>query len=189
MNREEYLRTLSGLLSGRMSPGELENVMNYYSEYFDEAEGRSESEIVEELGNPRDLAAQILGSRAGTARPEMEEVPRRRMSGGALVALICLSPIWVPLSLGLLSAAFALVVGLAAGGVACVGAGLYVVWQGFTYVFQSVGAMVFLAGVGLFVSGVGVLLTLGGLWLGAAVCRGLARLFRKLGGQRGGSAV
>ena len=37
MTREEYLAQLRALLTGRTPPDELERILAYYTEYFDEA--------------------------------------------------------------------------------------------------------------------------------------------------------
>ena len=37
MTRDEYLAQLRALLTGRTPPDELERILTYYTEYFDEA--------------------------------------------------------------------------------------------------------------------------------------------------------
>lgn len=60
MNRDEFLNELRKCLSG-LSESEKSDTILFYSNYFDEqmAAGRSEKEIIDELGSPRLLAKSI----------------------------------------------------------------------------------------------------------------------------------
>ena len=50
MTREEYLAQLRALLTGRTPPDELERILAYYTEYFDEAGPQGEGRVIRELG-------------------------------------------------------------------------------------------------------------------------------------------
>ena len=54
MTREEYLAQLRALLTGRTPPDELERILAYYTEYFDEAGPQGEGRVIRELGTPAD---------------------------------------------------------------------------------------------------------------------------------------
>ncbi len=82
MSREDYLRALSERLSGRMPAKELEKVIQYYADYFDEAGAEREQEVIEKLGDPAEVAATIL---EGTLQ---EKSKRKGMPTGAKVALV-----------------------------------------------------------------------------------------------------
>ena len=60
MNRDEFLNELRKYLSG-LSENDKNDTISFYSNYFDEqmAAGRSEKEIIDELGSPRLLAKSI----------------------------------------------------------------------------------------------------------------------------------
>lgn len=60
MNRDEFLNELMKYLSG-LSENDKNDTISFYSNYFDEqmAAGRSEKEIIDELGSPRLLAKSI----------------------------------------------------------------------------------------------------------------------------------
>ena len=45
MTREEYLAQLRALLTGRTPPDELERILAYYTEYFDEAGPQGEGRV------------------------------------------------------------------------------------------------------------------------------------------------
>ncbi len=61
MNREEFLQSLRRDLSGDVPQDVLEENVQYYREYIDGeiAKGRSEEEVIEELGTPRLIAKNI----------------------------------------------------------------------------------------------------------------------------------
>ena len=67
MTREEYLAQLRALLTGRTPPDELERILAYYTEYFDEAGPQGEGRVIRELGTPAELVGRVLGAQ-GIAR-------------------------------------------------------------------------------------------------------------------------
>ncbi|MGN8631159.1 DUF1700 domain-containing protein [Blautia sp. HCP3S3_G3] len=62
MNRTEFLEILREQLSGEMPEGSVAAHIRYYHDYFEEQmkKGRSESEILQELGDPRLIARTLL---------------------------------------------------------------------------------------------------------------------------------
>ena len=66
MTREEYLAQLRALLTGRTPPDELERILAYYTEYFDEAGLQGEGRVIRELGTPAELVGRFR--RSGIAR-------------------------------------------------------------------------------------------------------------------------
>lgn len=62
MDRQTFIDTLRRALYGKISDGELMDNVRYYENYFaqEEALGRSEQEILEELGDPRLIARTLL---------------------------------------------------------------------------------------------------------------------------------
>lgn len=70
MDKLTYLKALSDALEGKMSDGERDEVIRYYSEYFaDAGEGR-EGEVVAELGSPEALARRLLAEGSYERRGE-----------------------------------------------------------------------------------------------------------------------
>lgn len=64
MNKSEYLRILSEKL-GSQPHDEYSNIMEYYTEYFEEAGEENESKVIEELGSPEALAEKIIRENVG----------------------------------------------------------------------------------------------------------------------------
>lgn len=62
MSRYEYLKTLESYLRLSLSRGEINDILRDYGEYFNEGEnqGKSEWEIIAKLGDPKEVAQQII---------------------------------------------------------------------------------------------------------------------------------
>ena len=137
MTREEYLAQLRALLTGRTPPDELERILAYYTEYFDEAGPQGEGRVIRELGTPAELVGRVLGAQRSRTVPAERDCPpegaaRERHGLGTLwkvLLAICAAPIAIPLILvvvamvlGLVVLILALVAGVAVGGVVAIGA-------------------------------------------------------------------
>lgn len=187
MNREEYLQELWGRLSGKLPPRELESVVAYYSEYFDEAGSGREAEIIEELGPPERLAREILGEQAlRTLETPPEQGRPRRGLGTVWTVLLAIfaAPIAIPLALALAAVAFALVIaavalvaGVGVAGAACVAAGVFAAFCGVHVIFSSgIATTIFFVGGGMAAAGIGVLLLAAASGIAGLCFAGIARL-------------
>lgn len=67
MTKYEFLKELREALEGQVPMSEIEDSISYYRDYFSrqEADGRSEAEILEELGSPRLIAKSIIETKGG----------------------------------------------------------------------------------------------------------------------------
>lgn len=90
MNRQEYLRALDAALSNLVSPQERENILRYYGEYFDEAGAEGEQALIQELGNPFELAKR-LAEDGGFAPKDVAS--GQRMGQGVKTALIAVGTV------------------------------------------------------------------------------------------------
>lgn len=72
MGRREFLDTLRTQLQGVLSPSEIEGHLHYYQEYIAEsiASGKTEQEVMEELGNPIMIARTLIDSAQAEERRE-----------------------------------------------------------------------------------------------------------------------
>lgn len=123
MNKERFLRELEQLLSD-IPESERREAMEYYQNYFEDAEPGEEAKIIEELGSPQEVAASIkkdlFGENyqeynyAAAGNPYQEKRSGNNTARNILIAVIAIlgSPLW----LALLCAAF----GLLIGGIACI---------------------------------------------------------------------
>ena len=75
MSKEEFLRGLENALSGNVPPQVVRDQLRYYDDYIrsERQNGRTESDIMEELGDPRLIARTIMDTTPGAAEGEYEE--------------------------------------------------------------------------------------------------------------------
>ena len=59
MTRNEYMEQLKKYLK-RLTKEDYDNAIEYFSEYFDEAGPENEQQVMEELGQPREAARELL---------------------------------------------------------------------------------------------------------------------------------
>lgn len=142
MNRVEYMRRLAALLQD-IPEEERVSAMRYYNDYFDEAGEENEAQVIEELGSPEKVAAEM---KEGLGRTEnvggaFTETGYKEASGGSqsvpgaygqaedekkpwtnkgvktvLIVLIVLmaAPIAVPVAIALICCIAAFVIAIAA---------------------------------------------------------------------------
>lgn len=82
MSREEFLTELRKALQGRVSQQTVNDNLRYYEEYIltESHKGKTEAEVIAELGNPRLLAKSIIDAENATAEKTTAE-PQKRMDG------------------------------------------------------------------------------------------------------------
>ncbi len=74
MTRQEFLEELKNALNGEVSPEVLMDTYRYYSTYIDEEirKGKSEEEVLEELGMPGLIARSIIAAQSGERTADVE---------------------------------------------------------------------------------------------------------------------
>lgn len=188
MTRKEYLEQLRALLTGRVPAEELEHMLAYYEEYFDEAGADGEQRIIRELGTPAELVSRILGAQRAKNAPQEPDPfakPAPRRGGVSLwkvLLAVCAAPVAIPLLLAVLVLAAlavvlvaALVIGVIVGGVALIGMGIVTACAGLSVLFRAgLPTVMFFCGMGMLSGGAGLLLMAGGFLLGGLCLRGLA---------------
>lgn len=87
MTREEYLAQLRALLTGRTPPDELERILAYYTEYFDEAGPQGEGRVIRELGTPAELVG-ASWEHSGAGRFRRSGIARQRAPPGSGTAWV-----------------------------------------------------------------------------------------------------
>lgn len=65
MNKAEYVQIIEKALVGNVSPQEVQDTVAYYRDYIDMEirKGRSEQEVLDQLGNPRLLVKSIIAAK------------------------------------------------------------------------------------------------------------------------------
>lgn len=186
MNKETYLRFLRAYLTSRLPVGEVEDIMNYYTEYFADAGESREAVVMAELGSPEQLAKQILGERRQEELVPSGEQGNEYSQGTYEPAEYTPAvqsgiPTWAYILLLVAAAVFAgpvllaLVFGLGLAGVLCVLIGLGVAIGGLGHL--SFFGLLYQAGGGLIAAAVGLVLLLGAVLIVKATGK-LLRWFR-----------
>ena len=72
MNKKEFLDILYNQLSGRMPEGNVAAHVQYYRNYIEDEQqkGRTETDILNELGDPRLIARTLLDTEARSGNPQ-----------------------------------------------------------------------------------------------------------------------
>lgn len=195
MNKEEFLRVLEGNLS-KLPVEERQSAMEYYKEYLDEAGNENEAEAIKRLGNPVQLAKQLM---ADFITKEVEEKPMKpKQSFQAfwivIVALFA-SPIALPVALSIAGLGFGAIVTV--GSVLFAGAIVAVVFLVVAIILGAVGigtlfvqpaSGIIVIGVGSVLLGVGILISiLVYVVVGRgvpAIIKGITKLCYKAKGRR-----
>lgn len=64
MDKDTYLRFLKALLLNRVPVADAEDIVRFYTEYFEDAGKEKEAEVMTALGSPEELTAKIMEQRA-----------------------------------------------------------------------------------------------------------------------------
>ena len=72
MNKKEFLDVLYEQLSGQMPEGAIAAHIQYYRDYIEDEQrkGRTEEDILNELGDPRLIARTLLDTEVGSGNPQ-----------------------------------------------------------------------------------------------------------------------
>lgn len=103
MDRTEFIDKLQRALAGGLKSGQVAENVSYYQEYIDSEmrKGRSEAEVLEQLGDPRLLAKSIIeaNKRAGASygsnreydeevAEDVQETKRSRMTSDGRIVML-----------------------------------------------------------------------------------------------------
>ncbi len=187
MNRAEFMKKLRSELH-KLPEDERNAALEFYEEYFDEAGVENEQQVIESLGNPKKVAAQIKSEYA-MRQLDNEEIPTAKKGWSAFkwaIVGICSAPISIPLAIVLVVlaiAAFATFVSCAAGIIAgiigaAVGSIAFLV-IGILAFPAAVSSAVMLLGMGLAGLGISVLLGWLVVWAIKAVVSASIRAIKR----------
>jgi uncharacterized membrane protein len=97
MTTDQYLTSLRRELR-RLPSDDREKAMEYFEEYFEEAGGGREVQAMEDLGTPKEAAAQIIRDMALRHAQEPNENVRKGMSAVWVgILAVCAAPIALPM--------------------------------------------------------------------------------------------
>lgn len=185
MNREEFLVSLERHLR-HLPREERQEALDYYREYIEDAGPVGEEEVIRSLGEPKEVAEQVIQEAAWKAVETPAEDQRRRnllKTMWIVLLSIMAGPIAVPLAISAVAVAVALLAAVLAAlfsvvlaGAASVlaGAGLFVF--GIPVLFSSVPSGLIVVGEGMLFAGLGILLGAAFWFLCQLMLSGLFRL-------------
>jgi len=172
MNRHEFISELKERLY-KLPPEELQEALEYYEQYFEEAGADHEQEALAKLGTPAQAAAQIIGNFSIKAPERSQNSAKTGLSTLWLVVLaIFASPIALPLAVAAAAVALSLVIVLlsvllsvGASGLAVLVAGAAGLIVSIPLLFYSAGNALFYGGAGLFCLGFGAALLIATVYI------------------------
>ncbi len=166
MTKDDYLKALRANIKN-VPADEAANIIQYYSEYFDEAGAENAAKVIEELGPPKQLATKVC---ADYAIREVEQgtgtknIKKKASNTWLIVLAVIGSPVWFPLALAVAVVLIALMVAaimvLVAFGITAAAAiltGVLMICSGFVAAFSSLPTMAVFVGGGFMIIGVGIL--------------------------------
>lgn len=162
MDKDTYLCFLKALLLNRLPAADAEDIVRFYTEYFEDAGSEREAEVMAALGSPEELTAKIMeqrareeadGLRPKSAAAEYADSPIGTLPRWARLAILVLAWMWLLPVVGGLFLAFGL------GGIALVVCGACSVAIGIFY--GGIGSKLLTLGIALVLIAVGTLLLQG----------------------------
>lgn len=189
MTKQEFLMRLRKGLSG-LPQEEVEERLSYYEEMAEDRmeDGLSEEEAIAQIGNPEDIARQII---ADTPLPKLvkEKIkPKKGIKGWELALLLLGSPIWLSVLIAIAATVFAVYaalwavivalwaveVGLCGGVIGGLASGIWFIYTGGSTLTGLV-----VAGVAIACAGLAIFMFFGY----KAVTKGMLVLTAKLSGR------
>lgn len=172
MTRREFMVALIAELK-YIEPEELQDVLQYYNEYFDDAGAENEQAVIEELGSPQKIGAAIRASSTIKYYETGEKSTKRSFRAlWATIAAICAAPIAVPIAaallvvfLALLFACFMMLLSLFIVAVALGLSGVFAAVCGIFLIPQSIATFFYLAGTGMVAMGLSIPVFLFSVWV------------------------
>lgn len=192
MNKYEFLEELEQLLY-TISPEEKEEALQYYRDYFADAEIENEEEVIRSLGKPRQVAENILnglddiakekgefsekgfGGYCKEFKEEIREVKKGKMfNAGVIILLVIIgvfiSPFFRSFGLGIIGVVFSIIVialciifGVVIAGISTMIVSIYLLGAGIIALFGTPYGGLCLIGAACFLLGLGILLGLVGI--------------------------
>ena len=195
MTREEYMAKLQKYLR-KLPKQDYEDAIDYFNEYFSDTDEEGQQKLMEELGTPKEAAADLMCNLLDRKLQEQDTDIEEKKSKKGIITLSVLAilstPVTVPLFIALLAVLFAVVICvvcvifsdfIAAFGVLLIGGKLLL--RGLVSFPYSLSGALTVTGCGLFGIGCAILLYILGIYLCKWTGMLLVKLAQVLAGKRG----
>ncbi|MGN0143960.1 MAG: DUF1700 domain-containing protein [Clostridium sp.] len=160
MNQERFLSELKKKLR-KLPKDEIDNILLYYKEYFEDSE-KSEEEVIKELGSPSSVASQLLAEYAFDNTKQSHE---KGFTAIFIILAILAAPIGIPFAIAAIVLLFAaimvigaILISFAAVIFAFFAAGVTVCIGGAAVILKGPATAIFYIGAGLIIIGLSILL-------------------------------
>ena len=168
MNQSEYLNQLDSYLK-KLPKSDYENAMDYFTEYFEEA---GEQRAIEELGTPKEAAAEILNNllNQNSENGQAAGYNTRSLRQTAAMAYMSIltTPYGLPAALGIIILTLVAVLVLSCIALAALICSMVLLWLGAKYLIRGFMALPHSRSGACMLAGTGILGI--GLWLLVSVC-------------------
>ena len=175
MTREEYMAKLQKYLR-KLPKQDYEDAIEYFNEYFSDTDEEGQQKLMEELGTPKEAAADLMCNLLDRKLQEQDTDIEEKKSKKGIITLSVLAilstPVTVPLFIALL-----------AFGVLLIGGKLLL--RGLVSFPYSLSGALTVTGCGLFGIGCAILLYILGIYLCKWTGMLLVKLAQVLAGKRG----
>ncbi len=195
MTREEYMKKLQKYLR-KLPKQDYDDAIEYFNEYFSDTDEEGQQKLIEELGTPKEAAADLMYNLLDRKIQEQETDTEEKKSkkGITLLAVLAImsTPITVPLFIALLAVLLAVAICVvavifsdfvAAFSVLLIGGKLLL--RGLVSFPYSLSGALTITGCGLLGIGCAILLYLLGIYLCKWTGMLLVKLAQVLAGKRG----
>ena len=195
MTREEYMAKLQKYLR-KLPKQDYEDAIEYFNEYFSDTDEEGQQKLMEELGTPKEAAADLMCNLLDRKLQEQDTDIEEKKSKKGIITLSVLAilstPVTVPLFIALLAVLFAVAICvvcvffsdfIAAFGVLLIGGKLLL--RGLVSFPYSLSGALTVTGCGLFGIGCAILLYILGIYLCKWTGMLLVKLAQVLAGKRG----
>lgn len=195
MTREEYMAKLQKYLR-KLPKQDYEDAIEYFNEYFSDTDEEGQQKLMEELGTPKEAAADLMCNLLDRKLQEQDTDIEEKKSKKGIITLSVLAilstPVTVPLFIALLAVLFVVAICvvcvifsdfIAAFGVLLIGGKLLL--RGLVSFPYSLSGALTVTGCGLFGIGCAILLYILGIYLCKWTGMLLVKLAQVLAGKRG----
>lgn len=159
MNKQEFIKQLKIKLKN-LPQDELDNAIEYYTEYFDDANIDDNVDVTKELGTPSQIASQLFADYAVKYKPSKNNIS----SVWFIILAIFAAPIALPLTFAAIvvigSLAFAGFILIAALGITVLAiafTGVVVFISSFSIISKTFAGALLIMGIGCVLAGISIL--------------------------------
>ena len=188
MNRNKFLKELNKLIN-TLPKEEKDDVINYYSEYFDDAGVDNENEVIKKLGTPKEVADKILEDYNNKSEKNLNNKSKNKIPTWLIIVIVILGiPIGIPIIIAILAIIFSILLSVFAfllaffiSSMALFMSGIIIMIFSIVVMFNHFPTALMLFGISLIFLGISVLIYLGVYILTKKLIKYIIKLIKNRG--------